>query len=840
MKRRRESHSDLLAVKQKFAAFVVDRRRVIFAVMLVLALICAFLALKLEINEDMTRYLPDKSEMKQGLDLMNEEFPEMQTSQTIRVMFDDLDPAERETVQAKLKAIPYVTGVVHQADSPDYNRDNHTLFVISTDAAYKSREIKSIGKALDRDFSGYKVQWRDDYTGIPDVPLWILASAVLVILLILLLMCDAWVEPFLYLFGIGVAVVINQGTNLILGSISTVTASIGAVLQLGLSMDYSIILSSRYKQEKVKNPDNTEAMKAAVASAFPSIASSGLTTVAGLLMLLFMSFKIGLDLGVAMAKGVFLSMFCVLVLMPGVLLFADNLIRKTARKKSLRIPTKSLARVSNKAHLAITAVFVLLMIGALLLQGRTGIVYTLQKDDPVAEVFPADNTLVLVYENRDEAAVPELSAVLTQDDRVKSVTSYDSMFRAPHTAEELAGMLKEMQPDLALNGDVLSMLYYLRFGGNEPLKMTGQELLTFLSDHVVDNELFADLMSKDQRRMLSQISGSAPMIGMLTGPDPLTPREMAAKFSAFSPDLDEGALELLYLYKAGLEDSDPAWAMNLEELFAFLNETVQNDPRFSQLMGEDEKAALAGAETSLAVGKAQLTGENHSRMIITTAYPDEAPETFRFLEELKAECEARFAGRYYLIGNSAMNLEMSKSFGGEYLFITILTAIVIFLIVALSTRSLVIPLILVLLVQTSVFITVSTIGLWGNDIYFLALLIVQCILMGATIDYGILFTNYYVEYRRTDGILEAVHRSYEGAINTIATSGLILVLVTSIVGRFFGDPTITAIVNTLSLGSFIAILLILICLPGILITFDKPVNRKSRSKTADAKAPTQQ
>jgi uncharacterized membrane protein YdfJ with MMPL/SSD domain len=101
--------------------------------------------------------------------------------------------------------------------------------------------------------------------------------------------------------------------------------------------------------------------------------------------------------------------------------------------------------------------------------------------------------------------------------------------------------------------------------------------------------------------------------------------------------------------------------------------------------------------------------------------------------------------------------------------------------------------------------------------------------MGATIDYGILFTNYYIENRRNAGTFEAVRKAYEGAIHTIATSGLILVIVPSVVGRFFQDPTITAIVNTIALGSLAAIILILICLPGILITFDRLVIRKSKS-----------
>ena len=814
-------------MKRKLASFVVNHRRVIFVLMVMVAAFCAFLVTKVETNEDLTQYLPDKSAMKQGIDIMSDEFPEAQTSQTIRVMFNNLKPEEKEDIRSRLQRIPYVTGVAWQADHPDYNRDDRTLYVVSTNADYKSAEMKAIKKTLNQDFKGYEMAWHDDDVGIPEVPAWILLSGVAAILLILLIMCGSWIEPFLFLAGIGFAVIINQGTNIFQGSVSTVTASMSAILQLVLSMDYSIILSNRFKQERTRNEDVAASMKTAVINSFSSIVSSGMTTVAGLLMLVFMSFKIGMDLGIVLAKGVFLSMFCVLVIMPGILIACDDLIRRTT-KKPLRIPTKALASYSNKKHAAITVAFVLVMAGALFLQQQTGIVYTLQREDPVADVFPADNTMVLVYQNDDESAIPGICRTLETDSNVKSVACYYSALATPYTADEMVQNIPEMQDGIKLNGELISMIYYLRYAGDQPLKTTAEEFVIFLSDHVAGNELFEVYMSGDQREMLSQIGNYAEIVGLFAGNDPMTPKQMADMFSAFSPDINEELLELAFLYKAGIENGDPQWTMTMEELFNFLYDTVQYDPRFSPLLGEEAKAALSDAKEELTDGKTQLVGETHSRMIITTKYPDEDEETFGFIDRLSSVCDKTFKGKHYLVGNSAMNLEMSRSFGSEYLFITLLTAIVIFLIVSLSTRSFMIPLILVLIVQTGVFITVASIGLFGNSIYFLALLIVQCILMGATIDYGILFTNYYTENRRNTGTFEAVRKAYEGSIHTITTSGLILIIVPSVVGRFFQDPTITAIVDTIALGSLAAIVLILVCLPGILITFDKLVARKPR------------
>lgn len=226
-------------------------------------------------------------------------------------------------------------------------------------------------------------------------------------------------------------------------------------------------------------------------------------------------------------------------------------------------------------------------------------------------------------------------------------------------------------------------------------------------------------------------------------------------------------------------------------------------------------------------GMKQLKGPQHSRIIISMTYSDESPETTAFFEKLTSLCDEKLLGDYYLIGNSAMTYEMQQTFDQEMLFITLLTAAAIFIVIALTFRSIVIPAILVLLVQCGVYITVTIIGLQGYSIYFLALLIVECILMGTTIDYGILFTNYYREKRRILGVKEALREAYNGSIHTIMTSGLIIVLVVGIVGNCFSNPVIGQICKTLSTGALCASLLILFILPGLLATFDKMVIRKN-------------
>ena len=177
-----------------------------------------------------------------------------------------------------------------------------------------------------------------------------------------------------------------------------------------------------------------------------------------------------------------------------------------------------------------------------------------------------------------------------------------------------------------------------------------------------------------------------------------------------------------------------------------------------------------------------------------------------------------------------MYREMQGSFGSEMLLITILTAAAIFAIVAITFRNLLIPLLLVAIVLCGVFITVAVSGLRGVSINYLANIIVQCILMGACIDYGILFTSYYRSDRKTKDIKDSLKAAYDGSIHTVLTSGLIMVVVTGIIGFISTDPAVAPICMTLSIGSASAIVLILFVLPGMLAAFDRIVVPKDKKK----------
>lgn len=216
-----------------------------------------------------------------------------------------------------------------------------------------------------------------------------------------------------------------------------------------------------------------------------------------------------------------------------------------------------------------------------------------------------------------------------------------------------------------------------------------------------------------------------------------------------------------------------------------------------------------------------MHGPKHSTAVIVTGLPIESDETYAFIHSLDSCCRAQLSQPYYLVGESVMMSEMKSGFGQEMLLVTLLTIVAILLIVAFSFRSILVAILLVSTVMTGVFVDVSVSAIGGGSLLYMAYLVVQSILMGAAIDYGILFANYYREKRATLGIAEALRSSYQGSIHTILTSGLILILVPGAMSLLVADPTVSSIVRAISLGALATVVLVLFVLPGMLASCDR-------------------
>ena len=763
-------------MKDKLAGFIVKRRKAVLIFMVVLTTVVSLLMLGVHVNTDMTKYLPDGSSMKAGVELMEAEVPDAVSTHTLRVMVSGLDDEERASLTDKLGELEGVEAVTYVSGDAAYNQDDKALYVVAMDYDYRSVEQHSLESAIaDLVASTYPQATTliaDDDANSSDIPLQTLVLALSLLFLILLAMCPSVLESLLFLVTIGCAVGINLGSNIVMGEVSSVTMCIAALLQLVLSMDYSIILMNRYRQElALENaPEGADrpsadqrdsAMRRAVTGAFSAITSSSLTTFVGLLALVFMSFKIGADLGIVLAKGVICSLVCVFTILPALILGCDRAIRATA-KPTLH-PERAmagLARFSMRARYVTCVAFALLFAVAYIAQANTGVSYTLAKEDPIAQIFPRTSTVVLVYSNDDEDAVAAHIDEIEGAQGVEAVNAWGNTLGRAYSASELQQVMKEygdQASDLGMDSSTINIVYSLYASGED-----------------------IDSMSK---------------------------------------------LALLKLYKA---DAPEDVCLTIPEFLGFVQEKLLPSKAFSTMADEKQKTAVDEMAAQIEDGEAKLRGEHASIMAVTFAGEAGSQEMFSFLDELDAWCVGNLKGEYHLVGDGPMAWEMSRGFHDELSLITLLTAGAIYLVVALTFRNLLIPALLVLIVQCGVYLTVLATGLQGYSIYYLALLIVQCILMGATVDYGILFTSNYRHARARMGVAPALESAYVRSIHTVMTSGLIIVLVCGAIAMFGSDPTIGQICQTLSLGAACTIALILVFLPGILATLDRWVAGKGR------------
>ena len=390
-----------------------------------------------------------------------------------------------------------------------------------------------------------------------------------------------------------------------------------------------------------------------------------------------------------------------------------------------------------------------------------------------------------------------------------------------YTAKDMAVLLSMREAEVT----PLYLLYISEHGNTSTWKVSAHKFVNFLVTDVMNNKQTAGAFDA---KTAKQLKGVKKLIDASVSEKRYAATEIIDIMQTMSSDVDAGSLELLFMFYGGLKESNPEWTLTIEQLFTYLSEDLVKDERFRNVLGNDIIAQIEDAQEQMDEASDMLVGDNHSLMMINTILPDESAETTAFMELLEADCNEQLQGRYYFVGNSPMAFEMSKTFDAEMNRITILTALAIYVVILLTYRNFAIPLILVGTIQTAVYAIMTLMGMQGIAIYYLALIIVQSILMGSAVDYGILFTSYYREKRVEMAIKDALIASYNGSIHTFMTSGLILVVVTGLMGKFFPDPSMGEICSIISKGAFMSILLILFILPGVLAVCDKLVTVKKR------------
>ena len=399
---------------QKFGRGVVKPRVPILIVSVLLLIPSIFGFVSTRINYDILSYLPSDIETMKGQDIMLDEFGKGGFS---LVMLDGMEDKDVEKVKKKIEKVDHVCDVLWYDTLADvslpkevlpddiydfFNTDNSTMMAVFFDEATSAdgsleavKEIRSIaGEQCFVSGMSSVVEDIKDLT-MQEAPMYVVIAVILTSIILALTM-DSFLIPLFFMLSVGMAIIYNMGTNFIQGEISFITEALAAVLQLAVTIDYSIFLWHSYKEEKEKHPgDNKEAMAVAIGKTITSVVSSSITTVAGFLALCFMSYELGMDMGIVMAKGVVIGVICCITVLPSMILVFDKALEKTMHKDlvpSLEKPSKFII----KHHAAFIVLFIVVLIPAVYGQINTNVYYNL------TDTLPKDLNSVIANTKLDE------------------------------------------------------------------------------------------------------------------------------------------------------------------------------------------------------------------------------------------------------------------------------------------------------------------------------------------------------------------------------------------------------------------------------------------------------
>ncbi len=565
---------------KKIAEFIINKRHFILLLFIVLTVISAVLSTKVKINHDIAEYMPDTSETRIGMDIMEEEFSGTETS-TLNIMFEELPEEEKIEVKEYLEGINGVDSVDYD-NTEKYNKDKYTLYVITVDDKSDSTMAANVYSEITNKYEDYKIYTSGDISDSNKavLPIWIIILAVACALVILLIMCESYVEPFIFLTTILMAVVLNKGTNLMFPSVSHITDSIAAILQMALSMDYSIMLMNRYDQEKEVESDKIKAMKNALHKALQSISSSSLTTIVGLLALVFMSFKIGKDLGFVLAKGVLFSLICIFFVLPSLILMFDKLIQKT-KKKTLNIKLDILGKISYKARYIAVPLFLIIFIQSFMLKGNLAIDYTENQSNDVAKVFTENNQMAVIYKNEDEEKIAKYLSEIENNEKVDEVLAYGNTINQKLTYDQLNSKLNDLGSDVNVEDYLLKIVYYDYYNQNADEKMTFNEFVNFLESEAYNNEKanqkISDKMKNDVTRLKNFITVAS------------VNKARTSSDIANILEIDKSKIDDIFIYYLSKNNNVK---INLNEFINFMNKDVLTNDKYAAKINNDSKNQL--------------------------------------------------------------------------------------------------------------------------------------------------------------------------------------------------------------------------------------------------------
>ena len=759
---------------RRIAELIVKSKKLLLVLFAAAALGCLFTISKVEVINELTEYLPEDTETRQGVDIMDKEFT---TFGTAKVMVDNSSYQEACRLADVLEEIKGVSEVsLYKEEEEDEKeitdgeglKDSYNglaaLFSITFEteeeedtAQYAIADVRTALKDYDTSF--YTTVDKDDSADLQEEMRAILVIAVAIIVFVLWFTSGTYMEIAIFMLVFAMAALLNMGTNFIFGDISFITNAVGTVLQLALAIDYAIIMFHRFMEEH-GSVGTEEALIRALTKGIPEIASSSLTTVSGMVALMFMQFGIGMDMGRVLTKAIILSMLSVFCFMPGLIMIFEKQIARTMHQSfvpKIYIWGKFVVAI-RKITLPIFAVL-------------------------VAAAFVFSSRCNYIYDNNSVESA--------------KMNEYLTSKRAISKNFELDNSMAIVIP----KGDYESEAAILA----EVEKLDHVEATLGLANITVD---------EDEEYVLT---------------DALSPQQLAKV-----ADIDIDLARMLYKFYAWKEEKYGAFLNSIDEFEIPLIDMVdfiygeEENETFD--FSDDLSADIRDMHKSVSDARQQLEGETYSRLLFTMSGPVEGRETFDTIDKVR-EIARKYYHEVYVVGDSTSDYDLSKSFLTDNMKISIMTALFVAVILLFTFNSYSIPVILVATIQSSIWINFSVPYLTDSSMFFLSYLIVSSIQMGATIDYAIVITSRYTELRKTipdkkSAVIETLDQSFA----TIITSGSIMTLAGFVIGQMTSNPVIASLGTTLGIGTLTSIILVMLILPQLLYVFDGVIQKTYRKR----------
>ena len=749
---------------RKLAELIVNNRKLLMVIFIAAAIGSAIMSSHVEVVQELTDYLPEDTETRQGVDLMDAEFT---TFGTAKVMISNVTYEEAKDIVEQLKDIKGVSAVDFYEESDedeteitdgeelsDYYKNLSALLSITFDTPEDDPEaqgaIKDVREALaDYDTWFYTTVDKDDNASLQEDIKVILVIAVFIIIAVLWFTSGTYMEIAIFMLVFAMAALLNMGTNFIFGKISFVTNAVASILQLAMAIDFATILVHRFMEEK-GHTDTKEALIRALEKGIVEISSSSLTTMSGMVALMFMHFGIGLDLGRVMVKAILLSMLSVFGFMPGLIMMFNRQIDNTMHKSF--VPK---IEFWGKIVVAVRKFTVPVFVVMIFVCGYLSNTSTYAYDQSSVESAKMNEYMTSKREISKNFDLDNLMAI------VVPAGDYDSE----------AAILSEIQ------------------------EIDNVASATGLANVTVDD---------DEQYVLT---------------DRLTPQELADV-----TDMDIDTIRLLYRFYAWKEEKYGAFLNSIDEfkipLISMVDFIYGEEENETFDFDEDLSQDIKDMHKTLSDAREQLEGDNYHRMLFTISGPVEGEETFATIDKVR-DIAQKYYHEVYVVGDSTSDYDLSKSFTQDNMIITILTAVFVAIILLFTFKNYSLPLILVVTIQTSIFINFTLPAIQGVHMYFLSYLIVSSIQMGATFDYAIVITNRYIDLRKTiTDKREAVVKTLDQSFATIITSGSIMTSAGFVVGQTTSNPVIASLGTTLGKGTLTSIVLVMLILPQLLYMFD--------------------